>query len=76
MMKEMTAIYELTSLGDNQTGVKMTSIATSSPGFMMALMKGQLAKGLEQHLFGLKYYIETGKTVNKDNYKEVSKNYK
>jgi predicted nucleic acid-binding Zn finger protein len=39
-------------------------------------MKGQLGKGLNKHLFGLKYYIETGKTVNLDNYSEVFKNYK
>ena len=72
----MSAIYELTSLDKNKTEVKMISIATTSPKFMIYLMKGQLSKGLKQHLFGLKYYLETGKTVNKDNYSTVFKNYK
>ncbi len=75
LMKEMSAIYELKSIGNNKTEVKMTSIATTSPGFMMFLVKGQLGKGLKKHLFGLKYYIETGKTVNKDNYSKIFKNY-
>jgi len=75
LMKEMSAIYELKSIGNNKTEVKMTSIATTSPGFMMFLVKGQLGKGLKKHLFGLKYYLETGKTVNMANYSEVYKNY-
>lgn len=75
-MKEMSAIYELTSIGNSKTEVKMISNAITSPGFMIYLMKGQLGKGLTKHLFGLKYYIETGKTVNPDNYTEVFKNYK
>jgi hypothetical protein len=39
-------------------------------------MKGQLGKGLKKHLFGLKYYLETGKIANKDNYSEIYKTYK
>ena len=38
-------------------------------------MKGQLGKGLVQHLFGLKYYIETGKTVDSNNYSEIYSSY-
>jgi len=75
-LKEMSALYELTSINHNQTEVKMTSFASTSPSFMIYLMKGQLGKGLTKHLFGLKYYIETGKTVNKDNYSEIFKSYK
>ena len=75
-LNEMSAIYELTSIEDDVTEVKMTSFNSTSPGFMIYLMRGQLRKNLVKHLFGLKYYIETGKTVNKDNYSEVFKNYK
>ena len=76
LLKDMSAMYELTPVGDNQTEVKMTSYAATSPSFMIYLMKGQLGKGLKQHLFGMRYYIETGKTVNKDTYTTVFKNYK
>ncbi len=76
MLTKMVAVYELTTLDNGQTEVKMISDAKTSPGFMIYLMKGQLGKGLKQHLFGLKYYIETGKTVSKDTYSEVFKTYK
>ncbi len=38
---------------------------------MIYLMRGQLGKSLRQHLFGMKYYVETGNTVNLDDYKDV-----
>lgn len=76
LLKEMSAIYELTSIDVNKTEVKMISFNATSPGFMIYLIKGQLAKGLKMHLFGMKYYLETGKTLDKKSYSEVSKNYK
>lgn len=76
LVKEMSATYELSSIGNNVTEIKMTSVNSSFPGFMIYLMRGQMGKSLVKHLFGLKYYLETGKTVNKDNYSEVFKNYK
>jgi len=74
-LKEMSAIYELSPIKDNKTALKMTSFVSTSPSFMIYLMKGQLGKGLIKHLFGLKYYLETGKTVNKTNYSQIFKNY-
>ena len=75
-VKEMSATYELSSIENEMTEVKMTSYNSFSPGFMKYLMRGQMGKSLVKHLFGLKYYIETGKTVNKDNYSEIFKIYK
>jgi len=75
-LKEMSAIYELSSIDTNKTEVKMTSLVSTSPGIMIYLMKGQLGKGLVKHLFGLKYLLETGETVNMDNYSKVYKSYK
>jgi hypothetical protein len=79
-IKEMSATYELSSIesmtGDEVTEIKMTSFVSFSPGFMKYLMRGQLGKGLVKHLFGLKYYIETGKVVDSHNYTEIYKSYK
>lgn len=75
MMRAMSATYELKKLGENTTELTMISDATSFPGFMIHLMKGQLAKGLVQHLFGMKYYIETGETLSKENFNRVYKEY-
>lgn len=76
MLKHLSATYYLKSLGVNKTELRMVSQNSASPGFMIYLMKGQLRKSVGQHLFGMKYFIETGKIVTKDNYKEVHKNYK
>ncbi len=75
-VNEMSATYELTAKGDHVTEIKMTSFNSFNPGFMKYLMRGQLKKPIYKHLFGMKYYIETGKTVNKENYSRVFKNYK
>lgn len=75
-LKKMAAIYQLTSIDDNKTELKMISSVSTSPKFMIYLMKGQLGKGLKQHLFGLKYYLETGKTVSKEDYSKIFKSYK
>jgi len=75
-VKEMSASYELTAIEDEVTEVRMTSFVSTSPGFMVYLMKGQMGKSLLKHLFGLKYYIETGNTVDKRNYSETFSNYK
>ena len=79
-IKEMSATYELSSIGsmtsNEVTEVKMTSFVSFSPGFMKYLMRGQLGKGLVQHLFGLKYFIETGKAVDSHNYSKIFKSYK
>lgn len=75
-VKEMSATYSLSTIAAGVTELKMTSCTAFSPGFMKYLMKGQLGKGVSKHLFGLKYYIETGETVNDDSYSETLKNYK
>lgn len=75
LLKHMSATYKLTSIAEGKTEVKMTSYNSTSPSFMIHLVKGQMRKGLRKHLFGLKYYIETGKTVDAKNYATVFKNY-
>ena len=75
-VKELSAKYELFTIGKDITEVKMTSLNSFSPNFMKYLMRGQMRKAVATHLFGMKYYIETGKTVNKNNYSKILKNYK
>jgi len=76
LLKQMSARYELTSIGADKTEVKMISYNATSPSFMIHLVKGPMAKALRKHLFGLKYFLETGKTVTPENYTSVFKNYK
>lgn len=74
-LKDMYAIYELSSIGKGKTEVKMISYNSTFPKFMIYLIKGQLAKGLKKHLFGLKYYIETGQIASRENYSKILKTY-
>ena len=74
-LNTMSATYALSSIEPALTEVTMTSQNSTSPGFMIYLMRGQLRRSLAKHLFGLKYYVETGKTVNRDNYSEVFEAY-
>lgn len=70
-LRKMSATYELSDRGDGTTELKMTSYASTFPRFMIYLMRGQLGASLRKHLFGMRYYIETGKTVSMENYDEV-----
>ena len=74
-LREMSATYELSDLGNGATELKMTSYASTFPGFMIYLMRGQLGASLRKHLFGMRYYIETGKTVSMEDYDEVFNGY-
>jgi hypothetical protein len=75
-VKEMSATYQLTSLGENVTELKMTSFNSFSPKFMKYVMAGQMRKSLLKHLFGFKYFVETGNIVSMNNYSEVHTRYK
>jgi len=75
-VKEMSATYELTSLEEDVTELKMTSFNSFSPSFMKYLMGGQMRSSLLKHLFGFKYFVETGKTVSMKDYSEVFSDYK
>jgi hypothetical protein len=74
-MRQMRATYELMPLEGGRTELKMSSYASTFPGFMIYLMRGQLAASLAKHLFGMKVFIETGETVSMDDYDGVFEGY-
>ncbi|MGX9353735.1 SRPBCC family protein [Roseobacteraceae bacterium S113] len=72
---EMAAIYEVTEIGPEETEVSMTSFNSFSPNFMRYMMRGQMARSLRKHLFGMKHYAETGESVTADNYASLHKQF-
>lgn len=74
-VKEMAATYELSATDGETTELRMVSFNSFKPGFMKHLMRGQMTKNVAKHLFGMRYYIETGKTVDDDSYANVFANY-
>ncbi len=71
MVKEMSVTYELISIEANVTEVGMTSDNSSSPSLMKYLMSGTMNKFIVKHLFGMKFYIETDKKLNKTIYSNI-----
>ncbi len=72
-VSEMSAIYEVTAVAADKTALKMTSFNAFRPDIMKYMMRGQMAKSLRKHLFGLKYYVETGEIVTPENYAALHK---
>ena len=76
MVEEMKAKYNIHELSENRSKVVMTLFMSTSPAFMVYLMKGQMKKLIRKYLIGLKYYLETGREVSKSNFNSVFKEYK
>lgn len=74
-VKDMAAAYELSAIDDDSTELRMVSFNSFRPGFMKYLMRGQMRKNVAKHLFGMKYYIETGKTIDPKDYTAVFSSY-
>ncbi len=70
-VKKMYAVYEITSLGDDKTEVKMTLNILTDPEMIAAGIAEQMKEPLGFHLIGLKYNIETGKTVTMENFPNI-----
>lgn len=75
MMDEMKATIDLKSLHENSTRVFFTMSYNTKPAFMGGLMKGMMTKMLNKLLIGLKYHLETGKLVTKENIKFIVRDY-
>ena len=76
MMDKMIATWDLKEDGDGQTRAQVTMHFNTKPAFMSGLMTGMMKKMMKGMLIGLKYYMETGNLVTKDNIKGITKNYK
>lgn len=76
MMDEMKGTYDLQEISEHSTKVSFTMKFTTKPAFMATLMKGMMAGMLFKVLVGMKYHLETGKLVTKQNIKSIMKEYK
>ncbi|MCE7995686.1 MAG: SRPBCC family protein [Roseivirga sp.] len=76
MMDKMTARFDLVELSSDKTEVLFTMSYSTKPAFMGGLMKGKMAKFFMKLLIGLKYHLETGELVSKQNIREIEKQFK
>ncbi|MCK6609273.1 MAG: SRPBCC family protein [Bacteroidia bacterium] len=75
LVKHMQIKIKLEELSPSKTKVNMEAEYNTKPAFMAVLVRSMFKKMLTSVLIGLKYYLETGKTVSKENYKVISKEY-
>lgn len=76
MMDMMKATFNLKAVDVNQTLISLTMKFNTKPRFMANLMKGMMQKMLSKMLVGLKYHLETGDSVTKNNISKIMKDYK
>ena len=75
MMKTMKGTFDLKSIEPNRTEITLTMRFSSKPAFMANLMKGKMRQMLFKMMIGLKYHLETGGVVTKENIKGIVKDY-
>lgn len=75
MMDKMKARFDLVEKSEENTEVILTMYYSTKPAFMGGLMKGKMAKFFLKMLIGLKYHLETGELVSKENIKHIQKEY-
>lgn len=76
MVDTVEVDFILTSINPNKTRVSYVARFSTKPSFMAGLMKMPFNKKFKDILIGLKYHLETGKTISKSTYKPVYKRFK
>jgi hypothetical protein len=73
MMNTMKATFDLKAIDARQTLIALTMRFSTKPAFMAFIMKGMMNKMLTKMLVGLKFHLETGDSVTKQNISEIMK---
>lgn len=76
MMDMMKATIDLKENDANQTKISFTMKFNTKPRFMAIIMTGMMRKMLTKMLIGLKYHLETGDAVTKENISAILNDYK
>lgn len=70
-VKEWNAVYEVASIGDEKTEIKMTLNILTDPEMMADGIIEQMKEPLGFYLIGLGYHIETGTAVTMENFPTI-----
>ena len=75
MIKEMNADIYIDPIDEQNTRVKFQLNFQTKPKFMGAIMKGKMKQQFFPILIGMKYHLETGGLVDKNNIKQIKQEY-
>lgn len=76
MIKEMQIVFDLTKIKVDQTNVFLTAHFNTKALFIGVFAKAMFKKMLTNVLIGLKYYLETGRSISKETYKPIYSQYR
>ena len=69
------AIYRVEKIDENSSKLVIDMGLRTNPSFMGAMMKGKFKKNIEDYALAVEHHVLTGENVNKDNFKEIKKQY-
>lgn len=69
------AIYKVEAIDANTSRFSFDMTFRTKPAFMGGMMKGNFKKLIEDYAVAIEHYVNTGEAVNKDNFKDVKKQY-
>jgi len=70
-VKDIMATFNLRPLGVESTEVAITFRYRTIPAILAMFMSRSMKKNLHQVLVGLKFYVETGRQLEKENFKSI-----
>ena len=70
------AIYKVEPIDANSSRFVFDMEYRTKPAFMGGMMKGKFEKLINEYAIAIEHHITTGEKVNKDNFKDIKKNYK
>ena len=75
LMDKMRGTWDLKAIGQNKTKAVLTMRFNTKPAFLGFILKVIMKKMVFRMLIGLKYHLETGNLVTKENIKGIVKDY-
>ena len=75
LMSKMKGTWEIEELNSRQTKARIIFNYRTKPGLMAGFLRKPMAKQLRRMVIGLKYHLETGGKVTKQNIKDIVREY-
>lgn len=68
-------VYKVIPVDDHSCKLVMDMTIRTKPAFMGGMAKGQFKKDIANYLLAVEHHVVTGENVNKDNFKDIKKQY-
>lgn len=69
------AIYKVVPIDKNTSKFVFNMTYRTTPAFMGGMMKGNFKKLIADYAIAIEHHVNTGENVNKDNFKDIKKQY-